>query len=363
MQNAPNYNLFKIKMTINNDPDGISKSKIMNKINFTKVVKNLLTTVVILAAVSISAQDEAENELLISGSIDTYYQTNLSASDDIAQSFGTSFADELGFALGMANLIVSYEGEKTGVVADVVFGPRGDAAVGGYNLNQLYAFWNVSENIILTGGRFNTYLGYEVISPVGNFNYSTSYLFSSGPFSHVGVKADFTLSEDFSLMLAFMNVTDTNNNLSGAYSAGAQLGYAGQFLNLYYDDGEVLGFEIDYTGGFDLSSSFFLGINAAYADNDGEGFTGAALYPQVEVSEAFSLGLRGEYFETRSELVSENPNVFATTLTGSFSVENLVIKPEIRLDSLGSDSEPYFDADGMASKSLSSFLVAAIYSF
>src|SRR5690606_12336780 len=101
----------------------------------------------------------------------------------------TSFADETGFALGMANIIVSYEGEKTGVVADVVFGPRGDDATGGaYNINQLYAYWNVSEATTLTMGRFNTYLGYEVISPVGNFNYSTSYLFSIGPFSHVGLK-------------------------------------------------------------------------------------------------------------------------------------------------------------------------------
>jgi hypothetical protein len=40
-----------------------------------------------------------------------------------------------------------------------------------------------------------------------------------------------------------------------------------------------------------------------------------------------------------------------------------MIKPEIRLDSWGSDVEPYFDNDGAPSKSLSSFLIAAIYSF
>lgn len=58
MQNAPNYNLFKKQMTINNNPDGISKSKIMKKINFTKVVKNLFTTVIILSVVTTSAQDK-----------------------------------------------------------------------------------------------------------------------------------------------------------------------------------------------------------------------------------------------------------------------------------------------------------------
>lgn len=337
----------------------------MKTIINTKYVKNIITSCLILfLATGIVAQEKEEKKTIsISGSVDTYYQTNLSASDTTPQSFGSSFANELGFALGMANIIATYEGEKTGVVADVVFGPRGNAAAGGYNLNQLYAYYNISESTTLTMGRFNTYLGYEVISPIANFNYSTSYLFSNGPFSHVGLKADFALSNDVSLMLAIMNVTDTNNNLTGVYSAGAQLGYAGQFLNFYYDGGEVLGFEIDYTGGFDLTEDLFLGINAAYADNDGEGFSGAALYPQYATSDDFTIGLRGEYFSTRSDLISEDPSVLALTLTGSYTVENLIIKPEFRLDSWGSDYEPYFDTDGAGSKNLSSFLLAAIYSF
>jgi hypothetical protein len=310
---------------------------------------------------TLNAQDDAP-KLSISGTVDAYYQTYLSASDDVSGSFGTSFADEAGFALGMANLVLSYEGEKTGVVADLVYGPRGDSAAGGYNLNQLYAYWNVSETTTLTAGRFNTYLGYEVISPAGNFNYSTSYLFSSGPFSHVGLKADFALGEDFSLMLAIMNPTDTNNNATGDYGFGAQLGFSGQYLNLYYDNDSVLGFEIDYTGGFDLSDSFFLGINGAYQVSDDAGFYGAALYPQLTTSDSFSIGLRGELFGLHAEDVDDLPSVFATTLTGSYTVENLTIKPEVRLDSWSND-EPYVDSDGVASESLAAFTVAAIYSF
>jgi hypothetical protein len=334
----------------------------MKTISNTNYVKKLFYLAILFMAASVFAQEEAEKKVNISGSVDAYYQTNLSASDNVTQPFGTSFADELGFALGMANIIATYEGEKTGVVADMTFGPRGESATGGFNLNQLYAYWNVSEGTTLTMGRFNTYLGYEVISPVGNFNYSTSYLFSSGPFSHVGVKADFSLSDDFSLMLAFMNVTDTNNNLTGAYSVGAQLGYSDQFLNFYYDDGEVLGFEVDYTGGFDVSDSFFLGINAAYADNEGNGFYGAALYPQLAVYEEFKIGLRGEYFSVMSDMINDDSSVTVLTLTGSYTVENLTIKPEIRLDSWG-DEMPYVNADGLASDKLSSFLIAAIYSF
>ncbi len=323
--------------------------------------KTIYVMLLVVTATNLFAQEEKKFSL--SGSVDGYYQTNLSASDNQAQSFGTSFADELGFALGMANAILEYEGEKVGAVIDLTFGPRGEAATGGYNLNQLYVYWGVSENTTLTMGRFNTFLGYEVISPTGNFNYSTSYLFSSGPFSHVGLKADFSLSEDFSLMLAFMNVTDVNNNLTGAYSAGAQLGFKGQYLNFYYDDGEALGFEVDYTGGFDLTDSFFLGINAAYADNDGDGFYGAAVYPQLATSETFSIGLRGEYFGQFVEGLDDDSTVFAATLTGSISIENLTIKPELRLDTWGDAIKPYADSKGMATDNLSSFLVAAVYSF
>jgi hypothetical protein len=306
------------------------------------------------------AQEE-EPTLSISGTVDAYYQTYITSPDDLGTAFGTSFADETGFALGMANLVASYDLESTGVVADVVFGPRGDSAVGGYNLNQLYAYWNVSEGTTLTMGRFNTYLGYEVISPAGNFNYSTSYMFSSGPFSMVGLKGDFTLGET-SLMLAIMNPTDVNNNTTGGYALGAQFGYAGQFLNLYYDNDEVLGFEVDYTGGFDVDDELFIGINAAYQVSNDAGFYGVALYPQYTVSDSFAVGLRGELFGLHDDSDDDLPSVFSTTLTGSYTVENLTIKPEIRLDSW-SELEPYTDNDGLATDSLAAFTIAAIYSF
>ncbi len=329
----------------------------------------LLTAVFMLVSIISFGQDEEKKSpLSISGSVDAYFRTNLTSTDQGSQNPGTSFADQTGFALGMANLVLSYEGKKTGAVADLAYGTRGIQAVGGGTdifINQLYAYWNVSEKVTLTMGRFNTYLGYEVISPVGNFNYSTSYLFSNGPFSHVGLKADFALSDDFSLMLAVMNVTDVNNNITGDYSAGAQLGYKGQFLNLYYDNGAGLGFEIDYTGGFDVSDDFFLGINGAYADNDGAGFYGAALYPQYATSENFTLGLRGEYFAELGDnnlfAAGEDDSVFAVTLTGSYTVENLTIKPELRLDSNSEDV--FFDNDGAATSSLAGFTLAAIYSF
>ena len=154
------------------------------------------------ATVEVAAEEEPTFN--ISGSIDTYYRSSEYAP-------GTSFGNLPGFALGMANVILSYEGEKSGFVADLVFGPRGADAVfnstGSSNIvNQLYAYYNVSDKLTLTLGNFNTFLGYEVISPVANFNYTTSYMFSYGPFSHTGIKADIAVSDDVSLMLGVIKL-------------------------------------------------------------------------------------------------------------------------------------------------------------
>tara|TARA_B100001093_G_scaffold181931_1_gene174553 strand:- start:12433 stop:13515 length:1083 start_codon:yes stop_codon:yes gene_type:complete len=353
----------------------LNQSKTINN----QTMKKTLILLFASFALATFAQEE-EPALSISGTVDAYFQTALTAPDTDFAGFGSSFADGSGFALGMANLIASYDMGSTGVVADLVFGPRGEAAIGGYNINQLYAYWNVSEGTTLTMGRFNTYFGYEVISPTGNFNYSTSYMFSNGPFSMVGLKADFSLG-DFSLMLALMNDTDINENTKGSYSVGAQVGYSGQYLNFYYqdyDDSDLsfLGLAIDYTGGFDLSDSFFLGINAAYniggysyeVENglgEDSGYYGVALYPQYTVSESFALGLRGELFGWHGD-PEDLPSVFSTTLTGSYTFENLTIKPELRMDTWSNGDAyeiTYPDADGLPTDSLATFTLAAIYSF
>ena len=329
-------------------------------------MKKLIFTLLLASSLLVNAQEEEKKSFTLSGSVDTYFRGNISGGTfDTAP--GSSFANQPGFALGMINLIAAYEGEKVGFVADMVYGPRGADAVFGSPagsaqiVNQLYAYWNVSESVTLTMGNFNTFLGYEVISPTANFNYSTSYLFSYGPFSHTGIKADFALGEDTSLMLAVMNPTDaTEFNPNGSYAFGAQFGFSGQYLNFLYDQGA---YEIDFTGGFDLSETFFLGVNAAYfSGDDAPGFYGAALYPQIATSDSFKIGLRAELFqETDGEFgaigtgVAES-SVFATTLTGNYTIGSLTIIPELRLDSA---SEAAFVGD----KSLSTFLLAAVYSF
>ena len=374
-------------------------------------MKKLILPVMLCLGISAFAQEEETSwtdGFTLSGSIDAYFRQNITTLNKVTdQGYpapGSSFANQPSFALGMANAVLSYEKGNVGAVADLVYGPRGTDAV--FNsttasssiVNQLYVYWNVSESVTLTFGNWNTYLGYEVISPAANFNYSTSYMFSYGPFSHSGLKADFALDDNWSAMLAVMNATDfTDFNPSGSYTFGGQLGYStdsgSTFLNLLYGDqdgdytdqgmGEGAGstFQVDLTTGYDLSDSFYLGLNATYNTTDAGdladdyGFYGVALYAQAALSDSFSLGLRPEYFSQFGTGINGfdaiggadaegDANVFAVTLSGNAKVGPLTFIPEFRLDSASEDVFlDSYDGTPTFTGSLGSFLLAAVYSF
>ena len=342
----------------------------------TKFKLNTLSLVLLSSFYMYSQEKEEKGTFTLSGSVDTYYSTNLSTSE--VGTVGTlSDVPANGFGLGMANTVFSYEKGKTGVVADLAFGPRANAA-NAYDgaINQLYAYYNASDKVTFTLGQFNTFYGYEVISPSGNFNYSVSYLFNAGPFSHTGLKLDYAASEDLSFMLAVTNPhgltagsnldvsLDVNGNVisNDYYQLGFQTGYKGQYFNLAYG-ADGFGFSdvlyLDYTGGFDLSDSFFFGINAAYSNSEeaDAGYQGFALYLQNEFSDTFALGLRPEFFTLTSG--AGNQSISAFTLTGNTTLsDSLKLITELRYDTSGDD---IIFVGGK--ENVSGLTIAAVYSF
>ena len=326
----------------------------MKKIIFTLLVANSFLTM--------GQEKEEKGTFTLSGSVDTYFSSNLSSSD--LGSVGVlSDVGANGFGLGMANTVFTYEKGKGGVVADLAFGPRANAA-NAYTgaINQLYAYYQATDKLKFTLGQFNTFFGYEVISPSGNFNYSVSYLFNAGPFSHTGFKLDYAASEDLSFMVAF---TNPHGVVAGAndtddYQLGFQTGYKGQFFNLAYG-ADGFGFTdvlyLDYTGGFDVTDSFFLGINAAYANSSDadSGYQGIALYLQQTLSETFSLGLRPEFYTTTSGAGDASQTAF--TLTGNTNLtDSLKLVTELRYDTSN-------DVTFFGEKDITGLTVAAVYTF
>lgn len=384
-----------------------------------------LLAITFLTTITYNAfSQDSTKTFTLSGSIDTYARTSLGTENPFMESYAPSsaFANLKGFSLGMVNLIASYDGEKAGFVGDLVFGPRGVDAVfngapeaGSYSgqriINQMYGYLKVSDAVTLNMGQFNTFLGYEVISPAVNFHYSTSYLFSYGPFTHTGLRADFDFGGGLTGKLAVMNPTDMLEfNPVNTYTIGAQIGKSGDaggvWLNLLYgdqdgkldEDKDADGtfssgslFQVDLTGGYTLSDNFYLGFNASYqtigegevvtggsiedAGNDATSFMGVAIYPKLTLSESFELGLRGEYFSVKKghlqifgtdeqDILGNqigDGNVIALTLSGNYKVGGLTLIPEIRLDKTSEDS--FLDKDGDAKDSMLSLTLAAVYKF
>lgn len=355
------------------------------------LLRRLLISIVMLllqdsarCQVHATAAADSSRVLSFSGTIDTYYHRSFRTVEDAPR---TSFSNLPGFSLGMINLIMEYSGSGTGFKADVVFGPRGTDAL--FNapryrnlagasssqiINQMFVYYAITENVRLNVGQFNTFFGYEAISPLNNTQYSTSYLFSYGPFNHTGVWADVAFSKQCSAKLAVMNPTDyTEFNPFNSYTVGGQLAFKGKrnavAVNFSYGDpdgdlkladsigtvsaGNALQF--DLTGSFNVSDQYAFGISASRRSiSQGQqkiaaddravlercGYYGIALYQTLRVNDAAALGLRSEYFYEYNNGVHaigsysarKNASVVALTLSGDLRLPAVRVIPELRFD-------------------------------
>ncbi|MXV14042.1 outer membrane beta-barrel protein [Hufsiella ginkgonis] len=348
--------------------------------------KIILLAVALAAASYLKAQESTAVPLSISGSADTYFKYDFAKTPNIATSFAT---DQNSVSLGMIDLALKKTSGKASFVGELSFGPRGQfqsvpngdgtTANDGnsfhvQNLNLTYAF---TDKFSLAAGYFGTFIGYEVISPAGNFNYSTSYLFTNGPFQNAGVKATYAFSPKAGLMVGLFNEWNTYKASRGVSSIGAQLmvspaeGWTA-YLNVLNGGDAYGGYGtvLDLTTSYQITGSFKLGLNATDFRRAGEngGFSGSALYIQQAFSPAFALGVRGEYFKSKSGAsgltlsgVAPDESVTAITVSGNLKAGGLTFIPEIRFDN-GSATQ-FFKENGSATKSASQFSLAAVYAF
>lgn len=338
-------------------------------------MKKLLCIVSLALTTSLAfAQEDAPEStpLEISGSGDIYYKYDFAKGSNIPTSFAT---DHNSVSLGMLDIALKKTIKNVSFVGEISFGPRGQyqsllngdgADENSFHIQNLYATYAVSDKFSLTAGFMGTFIGYEVISPVANFHYSTSYLFSTGPFQNAGIKGNFAITENFGAMVGLFN--DSWNTYKadpqkGLNAVGGSLYYTADKVSAYLNflDGSVSGTIFDLTGSFQVSDKFKLGLNAADFSNEGDtGYTGAALYPSYVISDAFALGLRGEYFKYKEG--SGDTSVTAFTLSGNYKINGLTIIPEFRMDS-NSDEVLFVDSDLAPAKSASQFLIALVYGF
>ena len=319
--------------------------------------------------------------LSITGSADLYYRYDFNKINNDLTSF-TNSHDQ--FKLGMATVKLEHKTAKMDMVADLGFGPRAQEFA--YNdagivqaIKQLYISYSPTSWLKLTGGTWATHIGYEVVDAYANRNYSMSYMFTNGPFSHTGARADFTYGKS-GFMIGVSNPTDfrsipaggqNNKNMIAQYSYAPSDNFK-LFLNYVGGrniiDDKVHQYDLVFTA--KASSLFSFGGNgtinnsntAASRWTDKSTWWGGALYLNLDPKPWFGLTLRSEYFSDLDAVkLPVASKIFANTLSANFKVDGFIFIPEFRFDNA---SEALFTKkDGTTTKSDGSFVLAAVYSF
>jgi hypothetical protein len=355
----------------------------------------LLLCMALTCALISNAQDSLKTEkkstTTISAYADVYYRYDITGKTRTNNL--TSFTNSHNsFELGMASVKIEYTMlSKVGIVADLGFGKR--ATEFSYNetgipaaIKQAYIFYQPKPWIKFTVGSWATHIGYEVVDPHLNKNYSMSYMFSYGPFFHTGLKAEFFKGKH-SFMMGIANPTDYKYYPATGVNKKVVLAQYGLILNEHlaayvnYAGGQapdtLMSNQIDLVLSSDVSNKVNLGFNATYAQvsdrpleskaSTSNGWYGAALYAKYTPKDWVSICARAEYFNDEYHLKVMKPfthnggSVYEATLSANFKVWGFTFIPEFRFD--GSNKDIFTDKYGKATPYNASFLIAAVYNF
>lgn len=353
--------------------------------------KFVATGLVCLFSTALMAQEDSTKQeeaspLKISGFADIYYRYDFAKT---AANNKTSFTNSHNsFELGMASVKLEKSFGKVGVVADLGFGQRAkefaytDDGIA-QAVKQLYVTYAVNDKLTFTAGSWATHVGYELVDAPLNRNYSMSYMFSYGPFTHTGIKADYKFGSS-GLMLGVSNQTDYRSSVAPKYIIGQfSTATANGKLKLYlnYVGGKSTDStrmrQLDAVVTLGLSDAFSLGYNGTMASyqekTDGKfgeasNWWGSALYLNFDASKTFGLTLRSELFEDNKQINVfggvpgiAGGHVFANTLSANIRLGALTLIPELRLEQ--ASQAIFVDASGNGTKTSANALLAAVYAF
>ena len=206
-----------------------------------------------------------------------------------------------------------------------------------------------------------------------------SYMFTNGPFTHTGLKADVTKGKH-GFMAGISNPTDLRTP-STAYMNKkyfiAQYSYAATekvklYLNYVGGQGQdtAKGKQFDAVVTATVTPKFSLGFNGTYStikpwdgtkNISSNEWAGAAIYLNVDPAAWFGLTLRSEYFSDKDGVKGLGTSLFANTLSANFKVDGFTLIPELRIEQ--AKDEIYAKSSGTPKKSAATFIVAAVYKF
>ena len=350
-----------------------------------KKISLLITAAIVSQVVFSQNSDSAQKKsaTIITGSVDGYYRYNFNNPKSSPYNSFTSFTKTSNsFELGMASLRADHSFGKVSATIDLGFGNRAEEFA--YNdantrfaIKQAYLSYAPSAVVKFTLGTWATHVGYEMLDPYLNRNYSMSYMFTNGPFSHTGIKADISLGGKSALMLGISNPVDYRSAPAMPKSIIAQFSTASKNdkLKAYFNfvGGKQSStkklVQGDIVATYTVTSKFSIGVNGTLQSvklKDSTGISktstwgGGALYLNLDPVSWFGVTLRGEYIGDKDQYLGLK-NVFAPTLSANFKIDNLTIIPEFRFDNAG--NAVFYKNATTFSKSTGSFILAATYHF
>ena len=361
------------------------------------MLKKVLTVIGAMALLTATqAQDSTKGTTTFTTSVDAYYRYDFSGKYQVKNNKNCFTNSANSFELGMASIKVDHSVGKLTATADLGFGRRAEEF--SYNdrnfhmgksvvdptmdsilysspnslalIKQAYLSYQATSKVKFTIGKWATHVGWELVDAYANRNYSMAYAFNNGPFFHTGFKADISLGGKTALMVGVANPTDFTTTDKDGKMFIAQLSTATK--------NDKLKAYLNYQGGtnqlnqklsqFDLvlnyapSSTFSAVYNGTIQNQDGQNWGSNVLYLNYDPSSKIGWTLREELFSDKKDLkFAGAESVMATTLSANIHLANLTIIPELRLDN--AKNEVFLDKDGNATKSTTSFILAATYKF
>jgi hypothetical protein len=200
-------------------------------------------------------------------------------------------------------------------------------------------------------GKMATFIGAEVIEAKDNVNYSRSFLFNyAEPLTHTGLKVSYNVTDTLSTAIFALNGWDNSSDNNKGKSYGASIGFApadafSTSVNVISGP-EQANNNSNYRTLVDLvatikpikpltiSLNYDYGYEANAQATGGAHWSGVSAIAKVDITDAHSVALRGEYFRdddgfrtATAQHLKEVTLTWETKLAGG-----LILRPEYRHD-------------------------------
>lgn len=372
---------------------------------FFKRTSALLLLSVLLGGAAQAATLEVMDGVELHGFVSTSYNYNFNNPDPATNANRIYDFDHNSFKFDVGELVLLKEANDPGTIGfrtDITYGNSVPVTIEGdpdadFSIQQAYVTYHapVGSGLKIDAGRFVTHLGAELIEGYDgwNYNFSRSYLAGLAvAFTHVGVRASYTLNDKVSLLGMVANGWDNTTDNNEGKTLGLQVAYQPSdnvSLLLNWAGGPERDNSHDWRNIFDvvldmsLTNRTSMQFNFDYGtEENGAGpgndatWWGLAGILRHDYNDWFSMNLRGEFFSDddgtkanqrttapfNEPIVLGGQDLWEITVTPEFRInQNMVVRLEYRHDD--SDANAFIDDNGAVTDSQDTVAVNALFYF